>query len=387
MTHEFYIYPSDTTTLKRAIARVTSKIAGFSVSIDPIETVKRAHYHEIEAAYGHVELVLDGYSPLQVHHVTITIDLDLHMQAGYRLLARRTAAPDNSDFTEWYVGDTDRVSVPDLPRTACQSCGRNVPRSETYIIASPDGAVLQVGGKCRKQFITDEAVSYLSQIRALMFTVRELATDPRDSTPYGGGDRETMYRIEAVIAHALVHLQSHPFVPSQDKWGQSNANATWREIKSQVIRSIMLEACVSTPWRPEISQCIHDLRNSDRDTDRDITAYEWCNLKGLAYLPSAVRSWMQRQAEAQKPHVESAMPPTGRMVIEGTVTSQKLVESDFGSVYKMILDCGAYRVWGTVPSGLAVGLGDRVRLTATIQPKEMGFGFYSRPAKAVLIPA
>jgi hypothetical protein len=53
----------------------------------------------------------------------------------------------------------------------------------------------------------------------------------------------------------------------------------------------------------------------------------------------------------------------------------------------MVLDCGAYRVWGTVPSGLAVGLGDRVRLTATVQPKEVGFGFYSRPSKAELLTA
>ena len=384
---EFYVSPENVGAMRRAITRVISKVGtALTATIDPVETVRRAHYHEIEAAYGHIELVLDGYSPLQVHKVTLTIDLDQHLLGGYRLLARRTAAPDNSDFIEGYVGETDRVSVPDLHRTACQACGRKVPRSETYIIASPTGAVMQVGGQCKDQFIPAAAVGYISQLRALLFTVQELATDPTDSTAYGGS-RETMYRIEAVIAQSLVHLQAHPFVPSQDKWGQSNANATWREVKDKVTRTIMLEQCISTPWSPDISKCIHDLRNSERETDRDITAYDWCNMKGLAYLPSAVRSWMKRQAEAQKPHVEAAMPPTGRVTLEGTVTSQKLVESDYGSVYKMILDCGAYRVWGTVPSGLAVGLGDKVRLTATVQPKELGFGFYSRPSKAELIPA
>jgi hypothetical protein len=244
---------------------------------------------------------------------------------------------------------------------------------------------MQVGGKCKDQYLPNQAVAYLTNLRTLLASFNSLESDPTDN--FRGSMGECMYRIEAVIAHALVHLQAHPFVPSQDNWGRVNANATWREIKSLVVRSIMLEQCISTPWSPEISQCIHDLRNSERETDRDITQYDWCNLRGLAFLPSAVRAWMKRQAEAQKPHVEAVMPPTGRIVLEGTVTSQKLVESDFGSVYKMVLDCGAYRVWGTVPSGLAVGLGDRVRLTATVQPKEVGFGFYSRPSKAELLTA
>jgi len=384
-TREFYVSPTNLEALRRAVARVTGKIGGFPITIDPVETVKKAHYHEIEGAFGRIEVVLDGYSPLEVHKVTLTVDPDQFMLGGYKLLARRTAAPDNTDFIDWFVGEADRCTVPDLPRTACQSCGRNVARSETYLIASPTGDIMQVGGKCKDQYLPSQAVAYLTNLRTLLASFTSLECDPTDN--FRGSMGECMYRIEAVIAHALVHLQAHPFVPSQDNWGRANSNATWREIKSQVIRSIMLEQCISTPWKPEISQCIHDLRNSERETDRDITQYDWCNLRGLAFLPSAVRAWMKRQAEAQKPHVEAVMPPTGRIVLEGTVTSQKLVESDFGSVYKMVLDCGAYRVWGTVPSGLAVGLGDRVRLTATVQPKEVGFGFYSRPSKAELLTA
>lgn len=384
-TREFYVSPTNVEPLRRAIARVTAKAGAFPYTIAPVETVKKSHYHEIEGAFGHIEVVLDGYSPIEVHKVTLTIDPDQFMLNGHRLLARRTNAPDNSDFIEWYVGEADRCTVPNLPRTACQSCGRNVARTETFLIASPTGDIMQVGGKCKDLYIPNQAVAYLTSLRSLLASITALESDPTDG--FRGTMGECMYRIEAVIAHSLVHLQAHPFVPSQDRWGQSNANATWREIKSKVVRSIMLEQCISTPWSPEISQCIHDLRNSERETDRDITQYDWCNIRGLAFLPSAVRAWMKRQAEAQKPHVDPVMPPTGRVTLEGTVTSQKLVESDFGSVYKMVLDCGAFRVWGTVPSGLAVGLGDRVRLTATVQPKELGFGFYSRPSKAELVTA
>ena len=384
-TVEFCITPADLPTLRRAVTRVESRIGTVGLTIAPATVEKKAHYHEIEGVRGHIELVLDGYSPLTVHRCTLTVDPDRYMTAGYSLLARRTASPDGADFVEWYVEEADRVAIPDLHRSECQACGRKVARSETYIIASPDGAVMQVGGSCKDQFIPSQAVSYLTSMRNLMMQVTELETDLTGQG--GGGGYEQMWKVAGVIAHSISVLKSRPFVRSTDEWGQANADATWRVVRAEYRHGELVEYGTSTPWTPEILECLNDLRNSDSETDRDITAYDWCNVKGLAFLPSAVRSWMKRKAEAVKPHVDPVMPPTGRVILEGTVTSQKMVSTDFGDTYKMLLDCGAYRVWGTVPGNLAVGLGDRVRLTATVQPKELGFGFYSRPAKAEVIPA
>lgn len=385
-TLEFYIAPANRELFTRALDRVNAKIGGgFDCTISPAFVTKRAHYHEIEAAFGHIELVLDGYSPLTVHKVTLNIDPDRYMVNGYSLVARRTAAPDGSDFIEWYASESNRCTVPDLPRTACESCGRNVARSETFLIRNPAGQILQVGGSCKDMYIPNQAVEYLTACRALLSKVTELETVTDGNY---GGHYETMYRVELVIAHALKHLKSNPFVPSTDKWGGSNPDATWRQVKDLVVRSSMgSEYTPPTPWSPEISRCISDLKNSDRETDREIMEYQWCNSKGLAFIPAAVRNWLKRQAENAKPQIDPIMPPAGRVTLEGVVMSQKMVSGDYGDTYKMILDCGAYRVWGTVPGNLAVGLGDRVRLTATVQPKELGFGFYSRPSKAELIPA
>lgn len=386
MHREFYVHPSDIDAVRRAIARVTAKVPALTATVHPAETMRRAHYHEIEAAYGHIEMVLDGYSPITVHKVEVTVDLDPYLIGGWRLVARRTSDPDGADFVEWYADEDRRVAVPDIKRTACQACGRNVARSETFIIARGE-EVLQVGGQCKDQYIPHAVIGYISQLQTLLYTVQGLAYDPNDQAGGGGGRYEEMWKVCAVIAHSISHLKSNPFVRSTDEWGQANADATWRVVKNNIRHGLLVEFGTSTPWTPEILECLNDLRNSDRDTDRDISAFDWCNVKGLAFLPSAVRSWMKRKADSMKPHVDPVMPPTGRVILEGTVTSQKMVSTDFGDTYKMLLDCGAYRVWGTVPGNLAVGLGDRVRLTATVQPKEMGFGFYSRPAKAEVIPA
>jgi hypothetical protein len=234
-------------------------------------------------------------------------------------------------------------------------------------------------------YIPREAVAYLCDIRAIMSLITELDTCPTDGNYRGGHD--VMYRVESVIAHSLVHLKSNPFVRSTDDYGHANPDATWRKVKELVFRASMGGEYTYTPWSPEITRCISDLRNSERESDREITEYDWCNAKGLAFLPSAVRTWLKHQMEIAKPQIDPVMPPTGRVTLEGVVTSQKQVSSEWGDVYKMIVDCGAYRVWGTVPSNIAVGLGDRIRLTATVQPKELGFGFYSRPSKAEVLPA
>jgi hypothetical protein len=86
----------------------------------------------------------------------------------------------------------------------------------------------------------------------------------------------------------------------------------------------------------------------------------------------------------------------GRATVLGTVISTKVVESDFGTTVKMLVEhADGWKVWGSVPNSLfligdtqrALVRGDVVRFDAKIQKSDQDpkFGFFSRPTKATLV--
>ena len=79
------------------------------------------------------------------------------------------------------------------------------------------------------------------------------------------------------------------------------------------------------------------------------------------------------------------MPPEGRQVITGEVIAIKPHEGAFGFSMKLTVKCDGYRLWGTCPKGMGAERGDTVRFTATIKPKEKGFGFFSRPTGGEIV--
>lgn len=82
--------------------------------------------------------------------------------------------------------------------------------------------------------------------------------------------------------------------------------------------------------------------------------------------------------------------PAGRQQVTGTIRSIKWVENNYGGTTKMLVDCGSFRVYGTLPAGLdCAEVGDTVTFTATLEPgREVGFGFFSRPTvKKVAVAA
>jgi hypothetical protein len=80
----------------------------------------------------------------------------------------------------------------------------------------------------------------------------------------------------------------------------------------------------------------------------------------------------------------------GKQEITGTILNFKDVESQYGITTKMLvqLDNGN-RLFGTCPRSLMsdekVQRGSKVAFVATVEPKETGFGFFSRPTKACLV--
>ena len=78
----------------------------------------------------------------------------------------------------------------------------------------------------------------------------------------------------------------------------------------------------------------------------------------------------------------------GRIVIRGEVLSVKLKESFYGSVLKMLVKSDeGFKVWGSVPSSIEVGKGDKVEFSAKLERStdDEYFGFFSRPSKASII--
>lgn len=94
--------------------------------------------------------------------------------------------------------------------------------------------------------------------------------------------------------------------------------------------------------------------------------------------------------EAQRLAAEIEVPE-GRQVVEAEVLKVKDEEDTFspygGTVWKMLVQADGFRLYGSVPSSLvgSIERGSRVRFTATLQPKETGFGFYKRPTKAEVL--
>ena len=92
--------------------------------------------------------------------------------------------------------------------------------------------------------------------------------------------------------------------------------------------------------------------------------------------------------------------PTGRNDITGTIVSVKIDETKFGTTAKMLVEVDGFKIFGSVPKSIWINdgwngfineeslrelVGKTVQFSATLQPKELGFGFFSRPTKAKLI--
>jgi hypothetical protein len=110
-----------------------------------------------------------------------------------------------------------------------------------------------------------------------------------------------------------------------------------------------------------------------------------------AALVRSLDQFEERQARrAQENAAVTAPIPTGRVVISGEVLSTKYQDSRFGTQFKMLVKSDAgWKVWGTVPSGLACCgetlKGRRVTFTAAIESREPAFGFFSRPTNASVL--
>lgn len=113
----------------------------------------------------------------------------------------------------------------------------------------------------------------------------------------------------------------------------------------------------------------------------NLTKRQWELAKKL--VKDDARYKAEKAAEPEpKPLPEELLD--GRATFTGTVLGTKSEEGFYGYTLKMLFrDDRGFKLWGTVPSGLDAGKGDRVRFDAAASASndDPCFGFYKRPTK------
>lgn len=111
--------------------------------------------------------------------------------------------------------------------------------------------------------------------------------------------------------------------------------------------------------------------------------------KARAFAIKLAAETTERKAAEAERKAKLTDLEAGRQELTGKVISFKSYENNFGTTLKFLVELdNGNRVFGTLPRALyGAERGDRVTFTATVEPKETGFGFFSRPSKASVVEA
>lgn len=369
------VSPENITGLRSLVSKCT--FPGVSLEVSDARAGVGRVYETIEGERGRYEQVFVGTYPVTLHDVVVRIP-DAVTESGWTVLARREFVAGSESVT-WY----DSAQVFDtsaLDTAACDACGLVRQRSYTLLIRK-GAETLQVGGSCVAKYVPARFEQALQTLAAVLTSVRRLGEPDLFDIPAGQGlgRHEPVARLVAIAI--LLHERSVPYVASKDSYGEPNRRATWRLVS----HALELGGGVDEA----ILECIHPAEPVAADKVAAVVEALTAELPELAYtyvLRSAcgiiipkVSRHLSALARANQPQVEQVLPPEGRLTVDGLVLSIKEVETQFGWATKLLVDCGGFRLFGTLPSGLDAVVGGSVRFVATVQPKEVGFGFYSRP--------
>lgn len=367
-----YIQAQHISAMHKAITKAKRYIPGVTATIAPEQSLTVRVYELVEGERGALVPTLMHTYPIDAHEVTITVP-DM-AGTGCRVIARRYTNPENKPETEWY--GTQRVELLADVHT-CDHCNTSRTRKESFVVQMPDGTIKQVGGDCRGYYIPTALLRMLKVWAECLEKMRGWMVD--GERVMTGQPRVDCFPVCQALSWLLAHLNSNPFVPSRNSHDEPDHYATWR-VMHRAIDEVGEPKAVA--WTPELSAIIHDLRAEGPDTICPGVENDYITKRNLSRLSGAVVRWQRQQLEATLPVVEQVMPPEGRVTVEGIVLSVKNVETDYGTTTKMLVDVGGYKLWGSVPSSICADKGYRVKFTAAITPREIGFGWYSRPTKA-----
>jgi len=298
-------------------------------------------------------------------------------------------------------------TIPDQYRDAakqCDHCGLDRQRIDTFVVVSDAGEYRQVGRSCTADYLgsvdPQRLASWLEAVHAAV------SSDGGEDDGMDWGSRaHPSYRPDEIVAIANGAIRAFGYHKADSDRPTKRTVETWmhgtHKERDSLERAGMdvtaddyAEAEAMVAWAAE--------QGRDNDYIANLAAYarqervDGRAMGLLASLPTAYARAMGRIAEQkardEKRAVEreNATPaPTGKVTVEGTITGEKWVETDFGTTHKVaILTAEGWRLWVTLPAAISSAqIGDTVRLTATVTPSsdDPTFAFGQRPSKASII--
>lgn len=125
----------------------------------------------------------------------------------------------------------------------------------------------------------------------------------------------------------------------------------------------------------------------------NVVRYGNISVKQSAYLAKllekiAAAPALQAQRDAEKAAAKP-IPADGRITVEGAILCRKIVDTQFGSVAKILVQhADGWKVYGSLPSNIGdAEKGAIVRFDGKVEisKDDAKFGFFSRPTKAVVV--
>lgn len=375
MTETTYnVTPDNLPRVQALLRRAAAGIPGLTIAVGSEQPLRVTRYEMQEGARGRFEQVPVARWTVTVVPVAVGVP-DIAATAGWRYIGEREAT-----IVSWVRPSTTAAEaaaiMAGLPEshTACEACGLNRTRHSTVLLADRDGRTLQVGGACVAKYVPNALRSALSSL-AEATAIMSRTGDP-DAEPAGWYDPKWV-SLDSVL-RALASLEGQPYVASKGPDGNPNPNATWRTVwEAASVADRTLESALPVADR----SVLVSIREAMADAPGIMERWEadgWLDRRGAAYFVGAWR----KATSAPKSDAPLVTPQAGRHTVTGQVLNTKAVETQWGWATKVLVQCDGFRLYGTLPSSAyKPDSGDTVRFTATVEPKEPGFGFFSRPTK------
>lgn len=384
LTMTVYIAPDSIRPLTALLAKAQRALPELRWTFGEPRPVRGNVYTKIRGAYDRIELVPAG------HYFRTLLTLDVEVPAishdGWRVVARRTgetALEWTNPGTTLAESEAVRAGLP-ARYTTCEACGLSRARVGTLVLQDAAGRTLQVGGACIAKYVPARLVAAIDALAVALTQVQAAADGAADDTFGGeGGYRPSGWLSLESILSGIAEVADDTYVPSRDTQDQPNKHATWRRV--QEIASHR-DTHIALGTAHNYAEPDHGVLNLIRESNPEaagmvdrLVAEGATDTKGVAYFVGAWRRAVTaRPATSEVPQV---LPPAGRQTLEGTIVSTKLVDGFYGSVTKVLVDCGGFRLFGTLPATGCGTRGAKVQWACTVEPKEAGFGFFSRPTK------
>lgn len=364
------------------------------------------HYYE---NLNDAALVIERLAKLKAraekHNWNVDLDWKLHPTEGAACKLELTYGGSFKVDDEWrLVAVADNTMTNDKPLvfvfdpevtigavdlTRCDHCERKIARRKVLVIANSKNEVRHVGGHCAEDFFGHDPLWATWVAEAITDELPERSMRVPNELPL-----EILVRFALEAYRIGYHKVSESMSNKHIVLAMASGlfwldNLSYSDVRKDI-------EC-APPATITVEELIEWMASDDPDArEMNYNTLASCKVVNvtaaglIAYAPAAFDKWRERMARLalEREAKAKALPvPLGRVTIEGRVASYKLVESVYGSTWKMrVVSDDGWAVWGSIPEAIDPEVNDRVRFVATIEPSdEPAFGFFKRPANAEIV--